>query len=405
MPKIEKFSYIRVGTQYFKIINQPLNSKDFAIRLDKWNLLTIKNDESPEVWKSIPKYDSFCIIPNHLNYERRIGNSYNKYEPFEFEPKEGEYQRIQEFLSHIFGEQLELGFDYLKLLYEKPYQILPILCLVSTERNTGKTTFLNLLKSIFKGNMTINTNEDFRSQFNSDWTNKLIIGVDEVLLDKVEYSEKLKNLSTAKQIKSESKGVDKVETDFFGKFILCTNNEEKFVLVDSNEIRYWVRKINRLENDNVNLLSEMKNEIPAFLYFLSKREMSTEKKSRMWFTKEQIYTEALGRLKKGNQTQLEKEIRILISEQMNAFGLEEISYTVTDLFDLCRVSLKTNKTQIGEALRKRFEMKPVKTPSTYKVYYLSGIDGDNPVLCSNVKKGRFYTFHKNSLFDVEDVDS
>ena len=63
---------------------------------------------------------------------------------------------------------------------------------MSDERNTGKTTFLNLLKSIFGGNVTFNTNEDFRSQFNDDWTGKLLICVDEVLLNRREDSERIK---------------------------------------------------------------------------------------------------------------------------------------------------------------------------------------------------------------------
>ena len=32
-------------------------------------------------------------------------------------PAEGEFARIREFLAHIFGEQAELGYDYLQLLY------------------------------------------------------------------------------------------------------------------------------------------------------------------------------------------------------------------------------------------------------------------------------------------------
>jgi len=44
-------------------------------------------------------------------------------------------------VKHIFGDQIELGLDYLQLLYQKPVQILPIVCLVSKERSTGKTTF------------------------------------------------------------------------------------------------------------------------------------------------------------------------------------------------------------------------------------------------------------------------
>ncbi|MEO8416781.1 MAG: primase-helicase family protein [Ginsengibacter sp.] len=74
--------------------------------------------------------------------------------------------------------------------------MLPILCLVSKERNTGKTTFLNFLKAVFVDNMTINSNEDFRSNFNAEWANKLIIGVDETFLDRKEDSERIKSLST-----------------------------------------------------------------------------------------------------------------------------------------------------------------------------------------------------------------
>src|SRR5690606_32260370 len=108
------------------------------------------------------------------------------------------WDKIENLLRHIFNEQYDLGLDYLTILWKLPTQVLPIFCLVSEERNTGKTTFLNLLKSIFEGNMTLNTNEDFRSRFNSDWAGKLIVAIDEVLLDKKDDSERIKNLSTAK---------------------------------------------------------------------------------------------------------------------------------------------------------------------------------------------------------------
>lgn len=105
--------------------------------------------------------------------------------------------------------------DYLQLLYLYPIQKLPILLLVSEERNTGKSTFLNFLKAIFQNNVTFNTNEDFRSQFNSDWAGKLLIMVDEVLLNRREDSERLKNLSTTLSYKVEAKGKDRDEIGFF----------------------------------------------------------------------------------------------------------------------------------------------------------------------------------------------
>ncbi|MCF0064421.1 DUF5906 domain-containing protein [Dyadobacter chenwenxiniae] len=121
---------------------------------------------------------------------------------------------IFHFLKHIFGEQIEMGYDYFKILLERPTQILPILCLVSEERGTGKTTFLHFVKSIFGENMTINSNEDFRSNFNIEWAQKLVIGVDETFLDRKEDSERIKNLSTACFYKVEAKGVDRQETEF-----------------------------------------------------------------------------------------------------------------------------------------------------------------------------------------------
>ena len=97
--------------------------------------------------------------------------------------------------------------------------------MVSEERNTGKSTFLNFLKAVFQNNVTFNTNEDFRSQFNADWPGKLLIVVDEVLLNRREDSERLKNLSTTLSYKVEAKGKVRDEISFFAKFVLCSNNE------------------------------------------------------------------------------------------------------------------------------------------------------------------------------------
>lgn len=61
-----------------------------------------------------------------------------------------------------------------------------------------------------------------RSQFNDDWNGKLVIVVDEVLLNKREDSERLKNLSTTYNYKMEAKGRDREEVNFFAKFVLCS---------------------------------------------------------------------------------------------------------------------------------------------------------------------------------------
>lgn len=389
--------YIRVGTDYYRIVEIPLTYDKLKV-LKKWNRQTIIDDYSKSKIDEIAKYKGFCIIPSHIQFERVINGFYNKYEPLSYKPiQNGKWEKIESFLKHIFGDQYLLGLDYLTLLWRKPTQVLPILCLVSIERNTGKTTFLNLLKLIFEGNMTLNTNEDFRSRFNSDWLGKLLVAIDEVLLDREEDSERIKNLSTARYYKSEAKGKDREEVEFFGKFILCSNKEENFVKLDSNEIRYWVRKIPVLQNgSDTGLLDAMKKEIPSFTYFLSNREMETAEKSRMWFTKEQIYTDALKVLIQGNKTTLEKEIEELILDELAFFEKEELCYTAQNIVEmLSKRNVKVNNNYVKTILNDKFNLVYEKNSS----YQLYRSDHSNPeFLDFTNQKGRFYRFTKD-VFD------
>ena len=47
----------------------------------------------------------------------------------------------------------------------------------------------------------------------------------------------------------------------------------------AGETRYCVRKIMPLQSDDTNFLQNLKAEIPAFLYFLTQRELSTTQES------------------------------------------------------------------------------------------------------------------------------
>jgi len=57
--------------------------------------------------------------------------------------------------------------DYLTILFLKPAEKLPALCLVSKEQKTGKSTFLHWLQKIYGDNAVILGNEDFSSNFNT----------------------------------------------------------------------------------------------------------------------------------------------------------------------------------------------------------------------------------------------
>ena len=171
--------FIRVGTTLYKIVNQPRINGGFVKKRIVWNNETLRQDYGKDFIATVPKYDGFCTVPNHVDYQPVIDKFLNLYEPIGHQPKEGEFLHIESLIRHIFGEQYELGMDYLQLLYLQPVQELPILLMVSEERNTGKSTFLNFLKDVFQNNVTFNTNEDSISQFNADWAGKLLIVVGE----------------------------------------------------------------------------------------------------------------------------------------------------------------------------------------------------------------------------------
>jgi len=392
--------YLRIGTEYYKKVDKPCLDGSTHSEIIGWKKHTITDDHGKEVLKDIPKYEGYVVVPSHQNYEQEIGGFYNKYKILShdlnvrFDPKK--IVKTLEFLEHVFGEQYDIGLDYLSILWKYPTQILPILCVVSEERNTGKTTFLNWLKLVFEGNMTINKNEDFRSRFNSDWSEKLIIAIDEVLLDKREDSERIKNLSTAASYKTEAKGKDKVESSFFGKFILCSNNETNFILIDRNEIRYWVRKIPVLGLNDPNLMDKLVEELPYVVKYISERKVVSPKKSRMWFTKSQLYTEALDKLVNGTKFYAEKELILILEEMFEDFETDTICLSIGDIGEeFVKSNYKISRGAIRQILD-RWKLKSIN--SSYNWYYKSLIPHSNEYQFEKQnKKGRFYTFEKEFI--------
>lgn len=388
--------YMRVGTTLYKVVNQPCASGGYEKRRVIWNNSTLRQDYGKNYLATVPKYDGFCTVPEHLNYRKEIDGFLNLYEPIEHTPQIGDFPNIRSLVLHIFGEQYNLGLDYLQLLFLQPLQKLPILLLVSEERNTGKSTFLNFLKAVFGDNVTFNTNEDFRSQFNSDWAGKLLIVVDEVLLNRREDSERLKNLSTTFNYKVEAKGKDRTEIAFFAKFVLCSNNEYLPVIIDAGETRYWVRKINPLQNDDTNFLQKLKEEIPAFLFFLTQRELSTEKESRMWFNPKLTHTAALQKIIRSNRNRLEIEMAELFLDIMSNMNVESVSFCLNDLMTLLIYSqVKAEKYQVRKVVQEVWKLTSAPNSLSYTAYEIAPTRDCHYE--TKRKIGRFYTITKEQL--------
>ena len=391
-----KEEFIRVGTTLYKLVNQPRLNGGYVKKRIVWNNETLRQDYGKHFLATVPKYDGFCTVPDHVNYRPVVDKFLNLYEPINYKPMEGDFPSIHSLVEHIFGEQYELGMDYLQLLYLQPIQKLPILLLVSEERNTGKSTFLNFLKALFQNNVTFNTNEDFRSQFNSDWAGKLLIVVDEVLLSRREDSERLKNLSTTLSYKVEAKGKDRDEIAFFAKFVLCSNNEYLPVIIDAGETRYWVRKIDRLQTDDTDFLQKLKAEIPAFLYHLQHRQLSTEKESRMWFATSLLHTEALQKIIRSNRNRLEIEMCELILDIMASMGIDTFSFCCNDILTLlANTYVKAEKHQVRKVLQECWKLIPAPNGLTYTTYQLNY---NRECRYEPIRRvGRFYTVTRQQL--------
>lgn len=310
--------YFRVGKDYYKLIDKDNryggNDKTFKA----WSKETIADDHGKNILKLIPKYDDFTIVPDNSQFAPVHKNCYNLYSPFAHEPASPKVTALDlphslGVLRHIFGEQYDLGLQYFKCLYEFPKQILPIIVLVSEERITGKTTFMNWIQMIFGDNAISINPEMITSQFNAIYATKNLILIDETVMEKSTGVEKLKSIATAKSITVNQKHVQGYTVPFFGKIIMSTNKEKDFMRIDKAEVRFWIRKINSIKGpQNINIEDDLFREIPAFLKFLKQLPDIDFTRSRMVFTQEQISTSQLTEVKEESKSWLLKEIEILV---------------------------------------------------------------------------------------------
>jgi hypothetical protein len=329
--------YIRVGTDHFKVFGKVDRYGVQQTMIKAWDKATITEDHGKTLMSHINKFDDFTIIPNNKEFIPVGNNCYNLYAKFSHVPYDGDVSLNDipvtiGIMNHIFGEQFELGLKYMKILYEYPKQILPVLALVSTERETGKTTFLNWIQIMFGENSTLINPHDLTSNYNDAYATKNVIMIDETVIDKSNTIEKLKSIATAKTISVSQKFVQHYSVPFFGKVIICTNKENDFMRIDDEEIRFWVRKIKSITGKkNTNIETDLKNEIPKFLKLLIDLPNIDFSRSRMVFTQDEINTTALDSIKEESKSSLRKELEIHIEDFFNNSTELEFEATVKDI--------------------------------------------------------------------------
>lgn len=325
--------FIRVGDDFYqKVCDERAGVYETYLRPIK--RCTITEDYGNKIIKNIPRYHDFGNMPDNTesyqqSYITKYGDCetihYNIYSAMTHTPKEGSWSTIDKLFHHIFDypnvkgvDLYNFGLDYVQLLYQQPQKHLPILCLVSKERGTGKTTFLNLLRNIFTSNMVITDSDRISSQFSGSWAGKLVVAVDEsrIAVDKPLVTERLKMIATNDTIVYEKKGKDAQQITNYTKLIMCSNEVSNFVKIDDEENRYAVINVKPIaENCDFNMQKKMIAEIPAFLYMLQNRKMHYEEASRLYFDSRDYETEALNLIKLRTQNTIIRTIQDVISDQ------------------------------------------------------------------------------------------
>lgn len=418
--KLEKIQYtdaklyLRVGPYYYKRIMVTNAHDEYEEVLKPWAIGEIGRDYGKDFIKQIPRYDSFVNKPNNSgeyqrvitsNHNGIVSNLFNIYHPVDWEPVAGEWPTIESFLKHIFtacnieGEVLfEFGLDYIQLSYQNPRQRLPILALVSSERNTGKSTFLDFLKLIYGANMAILDNQRFNPKFTSHFAGKLFVAIDEghIPLHDKTTKEMIKNMATGKVMWLEGKGANAEVVENFTHLLFCSNNERNFMQIDPGENRFAVLKVPSFRKqgfkDDPDMLEKMRKEIPAFLNFLQNRRLHYPvKTTRFWFPDEVYITEALQLVMDKTKSILEKELEDWLNDCFVTFNELELNFTLADIVaELNRFSeFRFPKSKIKDLLAENYNILP--GPSLR--YVFRSEDSKGEAVAEN-KKGRFCTFYR-----------
>lgn len=309
---------VRVADEFFEKLRTPQGEEKYGPRKRK------ELEKDGIDLSKVPKFKGWTNEPDFLRYREDVEGWLNLSQPLPYLPRDGDWPTIRKLFEHIFGEQIELGYDYYSLILTKPKQLLPILVLVSEEQGTGKSTLLQFNGFLIGANAVILNVSQYSQQFNGVYAAKLIIGIDETVISEQFIKERLKQDSTATSIQLRKMHSEHQTLPFYGKFILCTNREKDFAKLEREDMRFWVRKVGKIEQFDADFNKKLQDEVPAFALFLLNRELSVPAPlSRMWFSPEQLKTDALTTIVENSISDCAKDITIWAENIGRNFGATE----------------------------------------------------------------------------------
>ena len=315
----------------------------------------------------------FTFEPNNFKFKQIVSNKYNTFKKFQHDPIKGEWKSIESFLNHIFGEHYNLGLEYFWNLYVVPKQKLPLLALVSEKKNTGKTTFLNFVKDIFGFNVVVISSQDISGNFNGVFGEGYIFQSDEHFQrnERKATGEKIKQYVTADTVRVERKGMEAQSISFYGKFILTGNDEETITNIEDENRRFWIRQIPKVDKDNFEFGNQLKNEIPAFLYYLKEEFVPGGKRGQLYFKPIEFQTDASRKIQKNSKSEKYQEIFEAMREHFEENENTNFLHFTPSQLALFLGDKKVESKYIRKVLKNEFKMKPQDKQRWNDVYGIS----------------------------------
>ena len=163
------------------------------------------------------------------------------------------------------------------------------------------------------------------------------------------------------------------------------------------------------EKVNVDIIEDLKFEIPAFLDYLNKRKLSTQHESRMWFHPDLLKTEALKLVQENSKPWTEQEIKTRIIELLYDTGYNQIMMSAS-ILNKEFFKGRYNEKYIRKIVRENLEIDNLKNETgqylvkTYKYPHLSQTwdEGELIEKLSYIKhRGRPFEFKRELFINPE----
>jgi hypothetical protein len=110
-----------------------------------------------------------------------------------------------------------------------------------------------------------------------------------------------------------------------------TSNNDRFVRIDEQEIRFFVRKIGKPVFHNHDIESNLRDEVPAFLHKLDQRTQIDWSVDRSGFTPAELENDSLRAVKENSKSWLYQEMKGYITDLFDNNNIKAFMASPIDL--------------------------------------------------------------------------